>query len=174
MAFKKAAVRFGVAESDYLLLGSMGIATFEQLAYRITKADDLEGFLRDSVLPRAAFLEDDGEVIVFRRSPAEPWDEFRLSEDAAAVRSPQGGKVRDRRPRSLSGQAEGEGGPQLGGGDGERPSLFTLTKVSKVLVPPGGVLRAPVLGELHQRGGRGHPCTFREVAERQARDHGQR
>ena len=30
VAFKKAAVRFDVAESDYLLLGSMGIATFEQ------------------------------------------------------------------------------------------------------------------------------------------------
>ena len=150
MAFKKAAVRFGVAESDYLLLGSMGIATFEQLAYRITKADDLEGFLRGSVLPRAAFLEDDGEVVVFRKSPAELWEEFRLSEDAAAVRklwamAREVAKSEIEKPKAkvdlssavaMEKSAVGNGMPAPAS-DTERPSLFTLTKVSKVLVPPG-------------------------------------
>ena len=33
-AFTKAAIRFNVSESDYLVLGTQGIATFEALAYR--------------------------------------------------------------------------------------------------------------------------------------------
>ena len=44
VAFVKAAVRFNVSESDFLLLGTHGIATFEALAYRLIKADDMEFF----------------------------------------------------------------------------------------------------------------------------------
>lgn len=48
-AFTKAAIRFNVAESDYLLLGAMGIANFESLAYRVPKSEDLEDLLKISV-----------------------------------------------------------------------------------------------------------------------------
>lgn len=44
VTFHKSAVRFDVAESDYLLLQSLGIATANSFAFRVPKADDLETF----------------------------------------------------------------------------------------------------------------------------------
>ena len=41
-AFVRAAIKFNASESDYLVLESNGIHTFEALAYRVPKADDLE------------------------------------------------------------------------------------------------------------------------------------
>lgn len=50
-AFTKAAIRFNVAESDFLVLGTQGIASFEALAYRVPKQEDLEDILRNTLLP---------------------------------------------------------------------------------------------------------------------------
>ena len=194
MAFKKAAVRFGVAESDYLLLKSMRIATFEQLAYRITKADDLEGFLRESVLPRAAFLEDDGEVVVFWRSPAESWEEFRLSEDAAAVRK-LWAIAREVAKSEIEGLAASPDKPKAKV-DLSSPRLWRWRKARSGMAclrqPPTPSARASSPSPRCRRSWfrlgrptstwpgrttsawRTHPCTFREVAEGQAGDHGRR
>lgn len=85
-AFTKAAIRFNVAESDYLLLGSMGVANFESLAYRIPKSEDLEEMMKVSIAPYAAFKGDDEVVQTFNREPPMAWGEYKLSEDAAALR----------------------------------------------------------------------------------------
>lgn len=85
-AFTKAAIRFNVAESDYLLLGAMGIADFESLAYRVPKSEDLEDLLKISIAPYAAYKGDDEVVQTFNRDPPVAWGEYNMSEDAASLR----------------------------------------------------------------------------------------
>ena len=86
VAFVKAAVRFNVSESDFLLLGTHGIATFEALGYRLIKADDMEVFMREEIAPKAAYKQPDGVVVTFDRTPAIQWTTFKMSEDCAALR----------------------------------------------------------------------------------------
>ena len=157
-AFTKAAIRFNVSESDYLVLGAQGIANFEALAYRVPKQEDLEDILRYTLLPNSAYKADDGVVQVFNRDPPLQWQEYKVSEDAGALRK-LWAMAREvckaeieslttgdtEAPRSKVGVANslametaaiGAGMPTPSS-DAERPSLYTLSKVIKSLVPPG-------------------------------------
>ena len=55
LAFGKAASKLDVAESDYLVLTTMGINTFSALAFRFPKAEDWEAFMVRSVRTQGAF-----------------------------------------------------------------------------------------------------------------------
>jgi len=85
-AFVRAAIKFNAAESDYLVLESNGIHTFEALAYRVPKADDLEDLLKASIMPFSGYKHLDGKVEIFNREPPTTWPEFKVSEDAGALR----------------------------------------------------------------------------------------
>lgn len=85
-AFTKAAIRFNVAESDYLLLGAMGVG----LAYRVPKSEDLEDLLKISIAPYAAYKGEDEVVQTFNRDPPVAWGEYKMSEDAASLKETLG------------------------------------------------------------------------------------
>ena len=85
-AFTRAAIKFQVAESDYLVLCSQKVDTFEAMAYRMPKSDDLEDFLHANVAPSAGYREEDESITIFPRQPAMPWREYKASEDAGALR----------------------------------------------------------------------------------------
>lgn len=157
-AFTKAAIRFNVAESDFLVLGTQGIASFEALAYRVPKQEDLEDILRNTLLPNAAYKGDDGVVQVFNRDPAITWPEYKVSEDSGALRK-LWAMAREvckaeieslttgdtEAPRTKVGVANSlamentavSNGMPAPSSDAERPSLYTLGKVTRSLVPPG-------------------------------------
>ena len=150
VAFQRAAVRFDVTESDYLLLHHYNMFSLSSMAYKLPKAEDLEGFLKDLVLERQAYKSDDGEIIVFRRDPASAWASWKLSDDAAALRrlwSYAKETAKGEMERMASGDetrrkttmmelvametaaiARGCTAPSS---DRERVSLFTLNKASK-------------------------------------------
>ena len=157
-AFTKAAIRFNVSESDFLVLGTQGIANFEALAYRVPKQEDLEDILRRTLLPNAAYKGDDGVVQVFDRDPGIPWSEYKVSEDSGALRklwamAKEVCKAEieslttgdSEAPRAKVGVANSlametsavDNGMPSPASDAERPSLYTLGKVTKSLVPPG-------------------------------------
>ena len=157
-AFTKAAIRFNVSESDFLVLGTQGIANFEALAYRVPKQEDLEDILRNTLLPNAAYKGDDGVVQVFDRDPGIPWSEYKVSEDSGALRklwamAKEVCKAEieslttgdSEAPRAKVGVANSlametsaiDNGMPSPASDAERPSLYTLGKVTKSLVPPG-------------------------------------
>ena len=58
LAFGKAASKLDVAESDYLVLTTMGINTFSALAFRFPKRG-LGGFMVRSVRTQGAFRDGD-------------------------------------------------------------------------------------------------------------------
>ena len=85
-AFRKSAVQFGVAESDFLFLSHLGISTYEQFALRIPSNETFEDFMKDDVCPSAAYQDPDRGLIIFDRQPQVKWRDFRLTEDAASLR----------------------------------------------------------------------------------------
>lgn len=85
-AFTRSAIKFAVAESDYLVMVCLGISTLESMAYRFPKAEDVEEFMQSQVLPTSGFREDDGRIITFPRHPVELWQTFRTGEDAKGIR----------------------------------------------------------------------------------------
>lgn len=134
------------------------MANFESLAYRIPKSEDLEEMMKVSIAPYAAFKGDDEVVQTFNREPPMAWGEYKLSEDAAALRkfwamSPEACKAEIESlasgDSSTSKQKVGvansiamEKDAVLAGmptpsSDAERPSLYTLTRVAKSVVPCG-------------------------------------
>ena len=157
-AFVRAAIKFNASESDYLVLESNGIHTFEALAYRVPKADDLEELLKMSIMPYSGYKHPDGKVEIFNREPPAAWPEFKVSEDAGALRKlwslakevckaeleqlasgdadSSRQKVGVANSLAMEADAIAKGMVQPGS-DADRPSLFTLTKVTKALVPPG-------------------------------------
>ena len=158
VAFVKAAVRFNVSESDFLLLGTHGIATFEALAYRIIKADDMEVFMREEIAPKAAYKQPDGVVVTFDRTPAIQWTTFKMSEDCAALRKlwalsreicraevellasgdTEKSKVKVDISLAITMEKDAvKAGMPEPHTDRERPSLYTLSKAARALVPPG-------------------------------------
>lgn len=86
MAFSKAASQFSVGESDFLVLKSFGIKTSEAFALRIPSKEDVEEFLKSTLCPSAAYESEDGTLQTFPRAPQVPWQSFRMSEEAAAMR----------------------------------------------------------------------------------------
>ena len=109
-------------------------------------------------MPYAGYKHQDGVVEVFNRDPPVGWPEFRVSEDAGALRKlwslakevckaeleqlasgdPDSSRQKVGVANSLAMEASAiENGMVQPGSDSDRPSLFTLTRVTKALVPPG-------------------------------------
>ena len=84
-AFRASAIQFGLAESDFLVMGSTGVNTYESFALKIPTREDLEDYLRRSICPRAAYAGT-GALQVFARQPQVAWDDFKMSDDVAAIR----------------------------------------------------------------------------------------
>eukprot|EP00435_Cladocopium_sp_Y103_P029484 s4096_g7.t1 len=63
-AFQRSAAQFGVAESDYLILSSLGIHSYESFALRIHSKEALEEFMRDTICPQAAYNDPTQGLIV--------------------------------------------------------------------------------------------------------------
>lgn len=157
-SFTKAAVKFNVAESDYLVMTSQGITTFESFTYRLPKSESLEEFLQGTIVPNAGYKEDDGSITVFKRAPVVTWRDFQAGEDAGALRKPwayskeickadleamAGGdgdrhraKVNVTTSTAMESAAVAKGMPQPVS-EAERPSLFTLSKAQQALSSPG-------------------------------------
>ena len=157
-SFTRAAIKFQVAESDYLVLCSQKVDTFEAMAYRMPKSDDLEDFLHAYVVPSSGYREEDGTITIFPRQPTMQWREYRASEDAGSLRKlwsfskevckaeleamASGDAEKSKTKVSLAAAgameatatAEGMPPPRS---DAERPSLYALQKATQALVPPG-------------------------------------
>ena len=157
VTFHKSAVRFDVAESDYLLLQSLGIATANSFAFRVPKADDLETFLQEKLLNQCAYKDDDGVITTFGKIPPARWAEWKLSEDAASLRrlwqfsrevakseveKMVGGedtskKIGITEMMAMESSAVDRGMPHPSSDNRQRPSLYTLNRVAKALQSPG-------------------------------------
>lgn len=158
-AFTRAAINFMVAESDFLVMSHLGVDNFEAMTYRLPKSEDLDDFMRTQILPRAGYREEDGNLLIFQREPADTWASYRVSEDAGAIRklwsfakevckaeleamaSGDTGKVKPKAnvatATAMENKAIKEADMPPPGSDSERPSLFALTKTSQSLVAPG-------------------------------------
>ena len=156
VTFHKSAVRFDVAESDYLLLQSLGIATANSFAFRVPKADDLETSLQEKLLNACAYKNEDGVILTFNKNPPDRWVDWKLSEDAAALRrlwqfsrevakseveKMVGGedtskKIGITEMMAMESSAVDRGMPHPSS-DRQRPSLYTMNRVAKALQSPG-------------------------------------
>eukprot|EP00435_Cladocopium_sp_Y103_P011387 s2629_g3.t1 len=152
----RAAVRFDVAESDFLLLQHLGFHSLNSLAFKLPKSEDLERFLEDHILGSSAYQQPDGVVVTFRRQPPEQWTTWKLSDDAAALRRlwafaretakaeiermSSGDETRQKitliEATAMESAALARGCPEAGS-DRERPSLYTLNLLRKSLQNPG-------------------------------------
>eukprot|EP00435_Cladocopium_sp_Y103_P009771 s2693_g2.t1 len=156
-AFRKSAVQFGVAESDFLLMNNMGIYTHEGLALRVHSKEALEEYLQEVICPSAAYADPVRGLITFNRTPPVPWQEFKRSEDVASIRklwllskelckseleslasgeSSGKSKVTLTAAVTMEQDAVSRGMPAPVS-DSERPSLYTLSKMVKSFVGPG-------------------------------------
>ena len=156
-AFTRSAVEFNVAESDFLILESRGILTYEGFSLRVPSKEDLEEFLKSTIVPSSAFRDSDGVLSVFPRVPGESWNDYKISEDAAALRKlwlvgreisrselerlatgdeSAKGKIHIQSAIAMEHEAIKRGMPSPGS-DVERPSLYCLTRAAKALVGPG-------------------------------------
>ena len=154
VAFTKAAIKFSVAESDFLLCNARKITTFEALGYRFPKAEDFEEFLKEVVAKKSSFREVSGRLLVFDREEKVDWKTFKMSEDAAALRKLWSLSKEVCRKEMESLAAGSEGAPRTRVGiqnslemerkalelgmpqpmsDAERPALWA----QRALVPPG-------------------------------------
>ena len=128
--FESAAVKFNVAESDYLLLRRAGVRCLEDLHYRIPTKHDLEQFLEDVVHHSGAYRNEDGVIRTYVKTSPD-WRLWRHSEDAGCLRKlwAYGSQVCKAELEDLaSGQGSGEKiriTPSA-----SRPSFWTLQKVA--------------------------------------------
>eukprot|EP00435_Cladocopium_sp_Y103_P051475 s448_g16.t1 len=156
-AFRKSAVQFGVSESDFLLMSNMGIYSHEGFALRVHSKEALEEYLQEVICPSSAFNDPRRGLVTFNRTPAVPWQEFKRSEDAAALRKlwllskelckgeleklasgGEGGKVKITLTSAVAMEQEAVAKDMpMPVTDAERPSLFTLSKMVKSFVGPG-------------------------------------
>ena len=155
-AFTRSAVQFNVSESDFFLLESLGITTYDAFALRVPSKDDLEEFIRTAIVPNSGYKDEDGRLVTFPRAPAIAWVEFCISEDAAALRKlwqvgkeiskaeverlatgdeSSRGKIQIQTALAMESASVKRGMPRPGS-DVERPSLFCLTKTAKALIGP--------------------------------------
>ena len=149
-AFEAAAVRFNVAESDYLVLRKSGVKCLEDIHYRLPTKDDLERYLEDVIHSTSAYVHTDGSIRSYVKAGIS-WRQWRSSEDAACLRklwaysaqickaemedlasgSGSGDKIKITPSASaeLERKAVQKGMPAAGS-DVERPSHWTLQKVA--------------------------------------------
>ena len=149
-AFEAAAVKFNVAESDYLVLRKVGIKCLEDLHYRLPTKEDLERFLEDVMHHTGAYRAQDKTIRSYVKS-SPSWRSWRHSEDAGCLRklwsygaqvckgeledlaSGQGSGEKIRITPSASAERERKAiqqGMIPAGSDAERPSFWTLQKVA--------------------------------------------
>ena len=149
-AFSRAASSFDVHESDYLVLLSDQVATFEAMAFRFPKEQDFEDYVKRYVRPQGGYQEEDGTVKVYDKATPPTWEEFRSSEDCGCLRklwymASQVAKKElealvagtdESTPTKMNAVLSLEleekailGGMPTPGSDRERPSLHTLGKV---------------------------------------------
>ena len=155
--FLKSVAQFGVAESDFLLLADLGIDTHEAFALRVHSREALEEFLRDVICPGAAYRDPVRGLLTFNRTPAVPWQNFKMSEDSAALRKflllakelckgelehlaagqdASRVKVKLASAVAMENSAVARGMPRPGT-DTQRPSLFSLTRLARSHHGPG-------------------------------------
>ena len=129
--------------------------TYESFALKILTRESLEEYLRRSICPRAAY-DGTGTLQVFAREPQVDWDDYKMSDDVAAIRklwflskevcksevdrlasSEEGArsKVSLGAATAMEMAAIGRGMP-VPVSDVERPSLHCLGRVAKSLVGP--------------------------------------
>eukprot|EP00435_Cladocopium_sp_Y103_P062984 s675_g24.t1 len=156
-AFQRSAAQFGVAESDYLVLSSLGIHSYESFALRVHSKESLEEFLRDTVCPQAGYNDPGRGLILFNRTPAIGWQTFKMSDDAASLRKlwymskeicksemerltsgEDASRVKVALPSAVAMEtAAVNRGMATPVSDTERPSLFALTRLARSLLGPG-------------------------------------
>ena len=152
----RAATRFDVAESDFLMFQSLGFSSLNSIAFKLPKSEDLEKFLEERILGSSAYRQSDGVVVTFPRTPAERWSDWKLSDDAASLRRlwafaketakseiekmSSGDDARRKitliEAAAMEASALTRGCPSPSS-DRERPSLFTLNRLGKALQTPG-------------------------------------
>ena len=76
LAFGRAAVSFEVHESDFLVMAADKISTFEAMAYRFPSSADLEDYLKKMLRKRAAYRDDNGEIMVYEKPTILSWDDY--------------------------------------------------------------------------------------------------
>ena len=155
-SLRRAAIRFDVTESDFLVMQSHGIHSLNSLAFKLPKAEDLEAFLQDKLLGASAFMQENGEIATFPRTPTMRWTDWKMSDDAASIRRlwtyaretargeiermSSGDETRRKitlvEAVAMETAALSRGCPSPGS-DRERPSLFTLNKLGRALQTPG-------------------------------------
>ena len=157
LAFGRAAVSFEVHESDFLAMAADKISTFEAMAYRFPASADLEDYLKKVLRKRAAYRNDEGEIVVYDKPTILSWDDYKSEPDTGCLRKLWGlsTQVAKRHLERLAGE-EGEGKTKItlahaqeledkavetgmpeATSDRERPSLHTLTKVQATFMPNG-------------------------------------
>lgn len=156
-AFQRSAAQFGVAESDFLVLTSLGIHSYESFALRIHAKENLEEFLRDTICPQAGYNDPEDGLITFNRTPHVEWQTFKMSDDAASLRKlwylskelckseleklasgEDSSRVKVGLPSAVAMETSAvDRGMPVPVSDAERPSLFALTRLARSLVGPG-------------------------------------
>ncbi len=84
-AFETGAVKFNLAESDYIVLRSDGFDCYEKLYYRLPTRDDLEKYLEDVLHRKGGYRDSSGIMRVYDKSSVD-WSAWKRSDDAACVR----------------------------------------------------------------------------------------
>ena len=85
-SFEAGAVKFDVAESDYLVLKHEGVSCYEELFYRFPTREDLEKFMETVLHSKAAYRDSAGIVRVYNKRDPD-WNVWKTSDDAACLRN---------------------------------------------------------------------------------------
>ena len=157
LAFGRAAVSFQVHESDFLVLVSDNMSTFESMAFRLPTTSDLEEYLNKVVRVKAAYRDDENKIVCYNRPAVLPWADFKTLEDTGCLRKLWGmasqvakrhlerlagddvenkGKITLAYSQELEDKGVNSGMPEATS-DRERPSLYTLSKVQAAYGPNG-------------------------------------
>lgn len=157
LAFGRAAISFEVHESDFLVLTSDKICSFESMAYRLPTAGDLEEYLRKTLRMKGGYRDGNDEIVVYDKPAVIEWDEYKSLPDVGCLRKLWGmaTQVAKRSMERLAGE-DGEGkikitlaysqeledkavesGMPEAHSDRERPSLHTLTRAHAAYGPNG-------------------------------------
>ena len=149
-AFETGAIRFNVAESDFIVLKEEGIKCYEDLFYRLPTRDDLEKFMEEVLHKKGGYRDDSGVAHLYDKA-GEPWAVWKRSDDAACLRKlwsfgstlckteledlTSGVGTGDRIKFTMAAAAELEkkavdGGMTQPSSDVQRPSLWTLQRLA--------------------------------------------
>ena len=85
LAFGKAAAKFNVAESDYLVMASSKIGTFSELAFRFPRSEDFESYMVRTLRTRGAYRSGD-TIRVYDIATPMSREDYKESDDAACLR----------------------------------------------------------------------------------------